>query len=504
MMTSGDGGTAGAADRSPSRAGFDEAPSAPAAGAVLFEGLGTTVHLGFLRRARRYPHACGPRRRSMSERAGTSSPPSPCPSPTGRPWSGASESDMFDGMESEGQGPPQVAPRRGGAAARAGPRRGLRGGHGHLRSTSTRCGPRSSSRCPPSASSTGWAGRASGAPATPSTTTWSARTPPAWCCGSGSAVRNWKPGDKVTVHCNYVDDQDPSAHDDSMLAVEPAHLGLRDELRRAGRPHGGQGQPAHAQADPPQLGGGGRQRPVQLDRLPHAGLAQRGPHDPGRQGAGLGGQRRARQLRRPARAQRRRDAGRGGVLAREGGAAPRPGGGGGHRPQGGRLPVLVGRAHPGRVGVAPLRQGHPRPGGRRARDRLRAPRPPDDGGLGLRLQAGRDHRHLRGHLGLHDRVRQPPPVDEAQDHQGLPLRQLPRGLGRQPADLRGQGPAAALGRLPARSRWARRPTRSTTTCTRGRSACCAWRPRRASASTTRSCGPKVGEDRITLFRRHGA
>jgi crotonyl-CoA reductase len=35
----------------------------------------------------------------------------------------------------------------------------------------------------------------------------------------GSAVRQWKPGDAVTVHCNYVDDQDPSAHDDSMLAA---------------------------------------------------------------------------------------------------------------------------------------------------------------------------------------------------------------------------------------------------------------------------------------------
>jgi crotonyl-CoA reductase len=33
----------------------------------------------------------------------------------------------------------------------------------------------------------------------------------------GSAVRNWKPGDRVTVHCNHVDDQDPSSHDDSML-----------------------------------------------------------------------------------------------------------------------------------------------------------------------------------------------------------------------------------------------------------------------------------------------
>ncbi|NLA35545.1 MAG: crotonyl-CoA carboxylase/reductase [Actinobacteria bacterium] len=35
----------------------------------------------------------------------------------------------------------------------------------------------------------------------------------------GSAVRNWKPGDHVTVHCNYLDDQDPSAHNDSMLAA---------------------------------------------------------------------------------------------------------------------------------------------------------------------------------------------------------------------------------------------------------------------------------------------
>ena len=35
----------------------------------------------------------------------------------------------------------------------------------------------------------------------------------------GSAVRNWSPGDHVTVHCNDVDDQDPSAHNDSMLAA---------------------------------------------------------------------------------------------------------------------------------------------------------------------------------------------------------------------------------------------------------------------------------------------
>lgn len=36
---------------------------------------------------------------------------------------------------------------------------------------------------------------------------------------AGSAVRNWKVGDRVAIHCNYVDDQDPDAHRDSMHAA---------------------------------------------------------------------------------------------------------------------------------------------------------------------------------------------------------------------------------------------------------------------------------------------
>ncbi|NNF56342.1 MAG: crotonyl-CoA carboxylase/reductase [Acidimicrobiales bacterium] len=36
---------------------------------------------------------------------------------------------------------------------------------------------------------------------------------------TGSGVRNWKTGDKVSIHCNYVDDQDPTSHDDSMMAA---------------------------------------------------------------------------------------------------------------------------------------------------------------------------------------------------------------------------------------------------------------------------------------------
>ena len=46
----------------------------------------------------------------------------------------------------------------------------------------------------------------------------------------GSAVRNWKPGDAVTVHSNYVDDQDPSAHDDSMLATNQRIWGFESNF----------------------------------------------------------------------------------------------------------------------------------------------------------------------------------------------------------------------------------------------------------------------------------
>ncbi len=35
---------------------------------------------------------------------------------------------------------------------------------------------------------------------------------------TGSAVRSYKPGDRVTIHCNHVDDQDPFSHNDSMKA----------------------------------------------------------------------------------------------------------------------------------------------------------------------------------------------------------------------------------------------------------------------------------------------
>ncbi len=46
----------------------------------------------------------------------------------------------------------------------------------------------------------------------------------------GSAVRNWKIGDKVTIHCNYVDDQDPTGHDDSMLSYDQKIWGFESNF----------------------------------------------------------------------------------------------------------------------------------------------------------------------------------------------------------------------------------------------------------------------------------
>src|SRR2546425_2022605 len=46
----------------------------------------------------------------------------------------------------------------------------------------------------------------------------------------GSAVRNWKPGDRVTAHCNYVDDQDPSSHDDAILATNQRIWGFESNF----------------------------------------------------------------------------------------------------------------------------------------------------------------------------------------------------------------------------------------------------------------------------------
>ena len=140
----------------------------------------------------------------------------------------------------------------------------------------------------------------------------------------------------------------PQRHDARPAAAD---LGLRDQLRRPGRTRAGQGQPADAQARPPDLGGGGLPRAGQLHGLPPARLQERRRHEAGRQRADLGRLRRPRRLRHAVRPQRRRHPDLRGLLRGEGRDLPRDGRRADHRPHRGGLPVLEGRAHPGPPGV---------------------------------------------------------------------------------------------------------------------------------------------------------
>ena len=288
---------------------------------------------------------------------------------------------------------------------------------------------------------------------------------------------------------------------------QPAHLGLRDELRRPGRPRGREGQPADAQAGPPHVGGGGGQRAVQLAPATACSSATtRGADEAGRRRAGLGRHRRHRRLRRAVRPQRWRHPGRRGVVAGAG-------------------PSCCGRwaastsstARPAATSSGPTSTPRTRAsGGGSARTSaaligrdpdivFEHPGRSDHGRVGVRRRPRRHDRHLRGHQRLHDRVRQPPPLDEAEDASSARhFANYQRGVGGQPAHRRGQDPADPVAPSTRSSRSARPPTRCTTTCTRARSACCASLPRKGSASTIPSSAPKVGEDKITLFRRHGA
>ena len=266
----------------------------------------------------------------------------------------------------------------------------------------------------------------------------------------GSAVRNWRPGDRVTIHCNYVDDQDPSSHDDSMLGAnqriwgfESNFGGLADlTLVKANQL---MPKPTHLSWEEAAInalcnstayrmlvsrnGAAMKQGDVVLVWGASGGLGSFAV-----QHVLNGGGRPVGVVSSAGKAELLRDLGVEAVIDRK--AA-------GYRFWSDEHTQDEGR-------VAPIRQGHPGAGGRRSRHRLRASGPPDDGSLCVRVQAGRHGRHVRSDFGLHDRVRQPSSLDEAQDDQGFAFRQLPRGVGREPSRVLGKGRAAAFGRLPAR------------------------------------------------------
>ena len=200
----------------------------------------------------------------------------------------------------------------------------------------------------------------------------------------GSAVRKWKPGDKVVVHCNHVDDQDPSGHNDSMLAdnqriwgFETNYGGLADlSVVKANQL---MPKPAHLTWEESAVNALCNSTSYRMLVSPNAAA-----DEPGRRRVDLGRHRRPRRLRRAVRPQRRRYPGRRRVVGRQGLTAQRHRLRRGDRPQGSRLPVLGRRAHPGRVGMASARQGHPRAHRTRRRHRLRASGSPDLRRLGVR------------------------------------------------------------------------------------------------------------------------
>ena len=126
----------------------------------------------------------------------------------------------------------------------------------------------------------------------------------------GSAVRNWKVGDRVTAHCLHVDDQDPSAHDDSMMATNQRIWGFETNFGGLAESRGREGQSAHAEARAPHVGGVGVQRAVQLHQLPDDREPERLADDAGAVGAGVGRDRRHRRVRGAVREERRRHTGR--------------------------------------------------------------------------------------------------------------------------------------------------------------------------------------------------
>jgi crotonyl-CoA reductase len=121
----------------------------------------------------------------------------------------------------------------------------------------------------------------------------------------GSAVRNWKPGDRVTVHCNHVDDQDPSAHDDSMLAANQRIWGFETNFGGLAdlsvvKANQLMPKPAHLTWEEAAVNALCNSTSYRMLVSPRA------QHEAGRGRAHLGRHRRHRRLRRAVRAQRRR------------------------------------------------------------------------------------------------------------------------------------------------------------------------------------------------------
>ena len=85
------------------------------------------------------------------------------------------------------------------------------------------------------------------------------------CRFGGAQLEARRPGQRALQPCRRPGPVRPRRLD---ARRQPAHLGLRDQLRRPRRPHRREGQPVDAQGRPPVVGGERLQRAVQLDVVP--------------------------------------------------------------------------------------------------------------------------------------------------------------------------------------------------------------------------------------------
>ena len=109
-------------------------------------------------------------------------------------------------------------------------------------------------------------------------------------------------------------------------------------------------------------------------------------------------------------------------------------------------------------------------------------------------------RDVRRDVRVHGRVRQPASLDEAEATHREPLRELPRGVGRKPAHRRG-AIQPSFGRASA-GRCGRSRLPGAQEPARGQDRRAVPRPREGLGIDDPELREKVGEDRITVFRRH--
>ena len=313
-------------------------------------------------------------------------------------------------------------------------------------------------------------------------------------------MRNWKPGDNVTVHCNHVDDQDPSAHNDSMLAANQRIWGFETNFGGLAdlsvvKANQLMPKPAHLSWEEAAVNALCNSTSYRMLVADNGARMKQGDNVLvwGATG-GIGGYAMQYVLNgggtpigvvsSPERAALLNEMGCEAVIDR---AAEDYQFWSDEHTQDESEWRRFGK----RIRVA---------GRRRSRHRVRAPRPIDDGRVDVRRQARRHRGVVRGDVGLHGRVRQPPFLDEVEAAHRLALRQLRRGLGREPADRPGPHPAVAVEVFPLTQvgEAARLVHRNEA---EGKIGVLCLAPTEGLGIDDPEKRERIGEDKITLFRR---